>query len=204
MLLASPAGATQIVRYRTERQCAANSGPGRVGSSQAKRVRARKLFRLVGTTSLSGIQLVLARPASDFRVHGQKGCDFGGRTESEDRRDGVKAGRQAGQRCRAAHRRAPPAGSAPAASQGQQNAQRNLVSVAFSSDASTRADAFVLVAPSGKTYLRAGAAACLACLSTSFELPGRFNGSCPQPSHDGTRGDPVRRLEGSPLPPRQL
>jgi len=84
----------------------------------------------------------------------------------------------------------------PAGSQGQQNAQRNLVSVAFSSDASTRADAFVLVAPSGKTYLRPGAAACLACLSTSFELPGRFHESCPQASHDGTRGRVCETWQG--------
>jgi hypothetical protein len=44
-------------------------------------------------TSPSGIQLVLARPASDFGVVGQKGCDFRERTESDDRR---RAGRRGG------------------------------------------------------------------------------------------------------------
>ena len=53
---------------------------------------------------------------------------------------------------------------------GQQNAQRNLGPAASDSNASTKVVAFVLVAPSGKTYSRAGSSACLGGLSTSFEV----------------------------------
>jgi hypothetical protein len=53
---------------------------------------------------------------------------------------------------------------------GQRNAQRNLASVASTSNASTRDVAFGLVAPSGKTYIRAGPGRCQPRLSTSFEV----------------------------------
>lgn len=55
---------------------------------------------------------------------------------------------------------------------GQQNAQRNLATVASDSNASTRAVTFDLVAPSGKTYIRARSAACQPRLSTSFKVRG--------------------------------
>jgi hypothetical protein len=47
--------------------------------------------------------------------------------------------------------------------------------VASDACASTCAVAFVLVAPSGKTYVRGSGGRCLARLSTSFEVRGRFS-----------------------------
>jgi hypothetical protein len=55
---------------------------------------------------------------------------------------------------------------------GQQNAQRNLATVASDSNASTGAVTFDLVAPSGKTYITTRSAACQPRLSTSFKVRG--------------------------------
>jgi hypothetical protein len=77
-------------------RCAANFGLTWRWFQPSETSPSAKVVSLDRNYSPSGIQLALARPASDFGVLGQKGCDFRGRTESDDRRDSGTAGRRGG------------------------------------------------------------------------------------------------------------
>jgi hypothetical protein len=65
----------------------------------------------------------------------------------------------------------------------QQNARRNLASVASNANASTSVVAFGLVAPSGKTYITAPADSCLEVYPRDSKLAVAFRGRCPHASH---------------------
>ena len=65
----------------------------------------------------------------------------------------------------------------------QQNARRNLASVASNANASTSVVAFGLVAPSGKTYITARPERCLGVYPRVSKLAAAIRGPCPQASH---------------------
>ena len=64
-----------------------------------------------------------------------------------------------------------------------ENARRNLASVASNANASTSVVAFGLVAPSGKTYITARPSRCLGVYPRVSNLGVRFHERCPQGSH---------------------
>jgi hypothetical protein len=75
-----------------------------------------------------------------------------------------------------------------------ENARRNLASVASNANASTSVVTFGLVAPSGKTYITAGPGPCLEGYPRVSNLAGPYHGRCPQSSHGPSHLTPRHNL----------